>query len=449
MPQSSVRETVKAVRNSFPSRTSTDGSPSATPAAGLVALVLLSLLSPTALAKPTGPQPPAKTKAVPKRAVVTLGVDVLFSDHMEWIAGKRVALITNASGVDGQLRATADRLHRDKRVKLVRLFAPEHGIRGAAPAGKSIEDARDPVTRVPVISLFGEHKQPPPESLEDVDVLIFDIQDIGSRTYTYTTTMARSMRAANKARIPFIVLDRPNPLGGLVYEGPILPRRRYSFIGFGPVPVSHGLTAGELAGFYNVQRKIGCDLRVARMKGWTRDMVWQDTGLEWVMTSPGIPTARAAHHYIATGMIGGVTKNVNEGVGTTLPFELIGAEWLNGPKLRDALNGAGLPGVRFRAITYKPYYHRHRGKMLHGVQIMPYDLRAFRPLRTALTILTTIERLKPKRTRFRSNKYFAIVWGNTDILKAVRAGKSAKEISATWAADTLKYGLQRLPFLLY
>jgi len=407
-------------------------------ALGLVAgLLALKSASSVAHAKP-GSYPQAKVK---------LGIDVLLDDRIDLVKGKRIGLITNASGVDGKLRSTADRLHRDKRVKLVRLFAPEHGIRGAAPAGKTIEDVKDPGTGLPVFSLFGANKQPPEESLADLDALVFDIQDIGSRTYTYTTTMARSMRAARKAKIPFIVLDRPNPLGGEVFEGPMLTKKRFSFVGYGPVPVSHGLTAGELAGYYNVFRNIRCKLVVVKMAGWRRGMTWDDTGLSFVMTSPGIPHARSAHLYIATGMIGGVTKNINEGVGTTLPFELIGAEWIRSDKLLAALQKEKLPGIRFRAVTYRPYYQRHRGRTLHGVQLLPYDWKAFRPLKTALTILTTIERLYPKRMRFRRN--FNIIWGDPEIRKAIQSGASAADIERSWLVDTLTYSLLRLPFLLY
>ncbi len=392
---------------------------------------------------------PLTWAAEPTPAVVQLGIDVLLAEQIDLVKDKRIGLITNASGVDGRLRLSADRLHADKRVTLVRLFAPEHGIRGAAPAGRTVDDMRDSGTGLPVVSLFGKHKEPPPQSLEGLDALVFDIQDIGSRTYTYTTTMARSMRAARKAGIPFIVLDRPNPLGGELFEGPMLDKRRYSFVGYGPVPVSHGLTVGELAGYYNVFRNIRCELIVVKMKGWRRSMTWQDTGLQFIMTSPGIPHARNAHLYIATGMIGGVTRNLNEGVGTTLPFELIGAEWLDAPRLRAELEKAQLPGVRFRDVTYRPHYHRHKNRTLHGVQLLPYDWLAFRPLRTALTILTTILKMHPGRVRVRSKRYFARIWGNDSILGAVMSGASAAQIERSWLVDTLTYTLLRQPFLLY
>jgi uncharacterized protein YbbC (DUF1343 family) len=383
------------------------------------------------------------------RPTVRLGVDVLLSEEIALVQGQRVGLVTNQSGVDGALVPTADRLARDPRVNLVQLYAPEHGLRGAERAGRKVDDDRDPVTGVPVESLFAKRQAPSPETLARLDVLLFDIQDIGSRTYTYTTTMARSMKAAKAAGVPFVVLDRPNPLGGLVSEGPIRERRFKSFVGWGPTPVTHGMTIGELARFYNDALAIRCDLRVVQMKGWRREMVWQDTGLTWVPTSPGIPHALNAHLYVATGMIGGVSKNVNEGVGTTLPFETLAAEWIDPQRLAAALNGRGVPGVRFRPISYRPRYGRFDRKMLHGVQLLPTDLHAFRPLRTALEVATTLERLYPGRHRFRRARYVALIWGNDRVLPLIRAGKTAAEIEASWALETASFASRRAPFLLY
>lgn len=378
---------------------------------------------------------------------VTLGIDVLLTDQPALVEGKRVALITNASGVDGALVPTRKRLADDPRVRLVRLFAPEHGLDGAQPAGKKLQNARDALTGLPVVSLYGKKRAPDRADLRDVDLLLFDIQDVGSRTYTYTSTMAASMKAAKAAGIPFMVLDRPNPLGGLLFEGPIREERFKSFIGYGPTPVTHGMTIGELARFYNAELKIDCDLQVVALKGWTRDMVWADTGLTWVPTSPGIPTARHPAAYVSTGMFGGVSTNVNEGVGTTQPFELIGATFIDGARLADALNAAKLPGVRFRALRYRPYYSRFAKQVLGGVQVHVDDPRAFRPLRTALTLLTTVERLYPGHAQFREGA--PRVWGNEAVLAAVRAGTDAATIEAGWAAELKAFGEQREKHLLY
>lgn len=378
---------------------------------------------------------------------VTLGVDVLLTERPALVAGKRVALITNASGVDGALVPTRTRLADDPRVNLVRLFSPEHGLDGALPAGRKLKNAKDAVTGLPVVSLYGKKRAPSKADLKDVDVLVFDIQDVGSRTYTYTSTMAASMRAAHAADVPFVVLDRPNPLGGLVFEGPVREARFKSFIGYGPTPVTHGMTIGELARFYNVALNIGCDLTVVPMKGWTRDMVWADTGLTWVPTSPGIPHANHPAAYVSTGMVGGISTNVNEGVGTTQPFELIGARFIDGPTLAEALNAANLPGVRFRALRYRPYYSRFAKQVLSGVQVHVDDPRIFRPLRTALTILTTLERLYPGKTQFR--KGAPRVWGNETVLKAVRAGVDATAIEAGWQAELKAFEEKRRPALIY
>lgn len=380
---------------------------------------------------------------------VTLGVDVLLTDEIEVVRGKRVGLITNQSGVDGMLVPTSVRLAQDKRVKLRRLYAPEHGLRGVASAGKSVEDEVDPVTGVPVVSLFGGDLSPTEDSLAQLDVLVFDIQDVGSRTYTYVSTMGKAMKAAKRAGIPFVVLDRPNPQGGRRYEGPVIERKYRSFIGWGPLPVTHGMTVGELARFYNAELGINCKLHVVQMKGWTRNMVWQDTGLSWVPTSPGIPHPLSAQLYVATGMIGGVTKNVNEGVGFTLPFEAIAATFADATKLTKRLEAAGLPGVRFRPISYRPFYHRHKGKLLHGVQIVPTNLHTFRPLRTALTMMTTLQAMYGRRMRFRGRRRFGMTWGNTRVLDAVRAGTPAKEIEASWQPELDAFGAKRVKYLLY
>ncbi|MFT7583002.1 MAG: hypothetical protein ACI9MR_004688 [Myxococcota bacterium] len=386
-------------------------------------------------------------------AAVTLGIDVLLDVRSDLdlvrLKDKRVGLITNASGVDGRLMTTADRLHADPRVNLTQLYAPEHGLRGVLKAGEKVKDSIDPVTGVPVEALFGKRRQPTAKSLKRIDILLFDIQDIGSRTYTYVSTLGETMKAAAKAGITYVVLDRPNPLGGLIFEGPIREERRKSFIGWGPLPVSHGMTVGELAQFYNTAMGIGCDLHVVKMRGWSRTMTWGDTGLTWVATSPGIPTPEAAALYIATGMIGGVTTNINEGVGTTLPFSLIGADFIDADALAATLTKAKLPGVRVRATTYRPYYHRHRKQVLAGVQLHVTDRSTFRPLRTALTVLTTLETMYPGKTLFRKAGYVARVWGNTNVIPAIQAGASVADLEASWRDDQDAFTVERTKALLY
>ena len=380
---------------------------------------------------------------------VRLGIEVLLDERVDLLRGKRVGLITNPSGVDGNLVPTADRLAQDPRVNLVQLFGPEHGIRGEVAAGEKVGDETDPVTGLPVASLYGSSKRPSPEALARIDVLLFDIQDVGSRTYTYVSTMGEAMFAAAAAKKPMIVLDRPNPLGGQLVEGPIREEQWKSFISWGPVPVVHGLTAGELALLFNAELNIGCDLTVVPMSGWRRAQKWEDTGLVWTQTSPHIPHALHAHLYVSTGMVGGVAKNVNEGVGFTLPFETLAAEFLDPRAFAQAMNAQSLPGVRFVPIAYTPFYGGFQGKPLRGARLVLTDRANFRPLRAALTAMTVLERLHPGKVEYDAGRPFAIHWGNERVLAQVRAGKSVAEIEAGWADELRDYERRRLRYLLY
>ena len=460
----------------------------------LALLVTAMTIAPDRVAASTpGPGPsgaPTPPSARPLASVVapkvTLGVEVLLAERPALVAGKRVGLIANQASVDGALTPTAVRLSRDPRVnppvRSLTLFAPEHGLWGARRAGKGVADAVDPVTGAPVTSLFGRHKAPTPEALAALDVLVFDLQDIGSRTYTFTTTMGFAMRAAARAHIPFVVLDRPNPLGGLLMEGPLLPDRWRSFVGFGPVPVVHGLTAGELARYYNEVMGLGCDLTVVPLRGWRRDMVWADTGLAWVPTSPGIPHALSASLYVATGMLGGVTKNINEGVGTAMPFEQVGAREL-GPRdaarLAAVLNAAGLGGVVFRPITYRPRYGRYRKKTLSGVQLLVTDAHALRPLHTNLALWAALTALQPDLIKRRKRGVLGRIWGDVGwfghlkryvqgearrrrpgaasagarpgtVEHAAEAVKRAvNAVEARWTGDLVGFASRRAAYLLY
>lgn len=382
-------------------------------------------------------------------ARVKLGIDVLLDSRIELVAGKRVGLVTNASGVDGALTPTVDRIASDKRVKLVQIFAPEHGLRGALANGDGGGDYVDPDTRVPVEGLFGKRSEPSAEALKRVDVVLFDIQDIGSRTYTYITTLGKVMTAAGRAKVPVIVLDRPNPHGGLVFEGAIRAPKYKSLIGWAPIPVTHGMSIGELARFYNEEMGLKCDLTVVEMEGWQRWMRWEDTGLHWVPTSPGIPHTLNAYMYVATGMVGGAGTNINEGGGNSQPFELMGAPFFEPKKLAAALNAEGLDGVFFRPMTYRPRYGKRTGQLLHGVQLMLIDPRKFRPLRTALALLTTIQRMYPKDFEVKNEKLFGRVWGNDDILVMLRKGRSWKKIEASWQDELTAFGQKRAKHLIY
>jgi uncharacterized protein YbbC (DUF1343 family) len=315
--------------------------------------------------------------------------------------------------------------------------------------GQSNRRGVDGRTGIPIEGLFGRNSSPSPASLRRIDVLVFDVQDIGSRTYTYVSTLGLAMRAAAKARVPVVVLDRPNPLGGLKSEGPVRVPRYQSLIGWGPIPVTHGMTVGELARFFNAEMGIGCDLTVVPMEGWKRSMTWEDTGLTWIPTSPGIPHERNAHLYVATGMVGGSGANLNEGAGNSMPFELVGAPWLDAEALEREMNAAGLPGVRFRSMAWRPWRGQFANRVVRGVQLLLTDPHAFLPLRTALTLLVTIRRLHPREFQVRDWRRFARVWGNEDVLRAIRRGDDVAAIEASWQRELAEFGAARAKYLIY
>ncbi|MGE5355442.1 MAG: exo-beta-N-acetylmuramidase NamZ domain-containing protein [Deltaproteobacteria bacterium] len=301
--------------------------------------------------------------------IIKTGIEVLRSDGFGLLKGKNVGLITNPTGVDSQLKSTIDILFEAKGVKLVALFGPEHGVRGDVYAGEKIESAKDPVTGLPVYSLYGNTHKPTPEMLEGIDVLVYDIQDIGCRSYTYISTMGKAMEAAAENNIEFIVLDRPNPLGGKKIEGPVAEEKFFSMVGAFPIPYVYGMTAGELAGFLNGEKllKSKCKLTVVPMEGWKRSMTYNETGLKWVQTSPHVPYYETAFFYVASGILGELIP-INIGIGYTLPFQLFGAEWIDAHKMAEAMNALSLKGVIFRPIYYKPYYSKQANNLLGGVQ---------------------------------------------------------------------------------
>jgi uncharacterized protein YbbC (DUF1343 family) len=385
--------------------------------------------------------------AAPPKPVVTLGVDVLLGQKTALIEGKRLGIVTNSAAVDGNLVTTLERLRGDSRWQVTQLYAPEHGIAGALHNGNSGESGLDPETGLPIEGLFT--RGPSVESLDRVDVVIFDLQDIGSRTYTYVTTLGQVMRACAEFKKPLLVLDRPNPRGGLQFEGPIRLPKYKSLIGWGPLPVTHGMTVGEMAQFYKSELNIACDLTVVPMQGWRRDMVWEDTGLHWIPTSPGIPHPLNAHLYVATGMVGGSGPNVNEGGGMSMPFELIGAPWIEPKAFAAALEAEKLPGLRFRPMTFLPRRGQFANKVTHGVQVLLQDPRELAPLRTALTILVTLKKLHPDQLTVKDRKRFGRVWGNDEVLRLIDEGKSVAEIEATWAGELAAFGQKRAKVLIY
>jgi len=385
---------------------------------------------------------------------VTLGIDVLLSDRIELVQGKRLGLLTNPSAVDGQLVTTLERLRRDPRVKLVQLYAPEHGLAGATANGTSNRPGIEPSTGLPIEGLFGGQGAPSQESLGKLDAIIFDIQDIGSRTYTFVSTLGKLMYAAKTAGVTVIVLDRPNPHGGLTVEGPMRQPKYKSLIGWGPFPVTHGMTIGEVADFYNKELKIGCKLEVVKMKGWRRSMLWDDTGLTWVPPSPGIPKPLNAVLYVATGMVCGSGPNCNEGGGNAMPFELIGAPWIDPALFANALNeqakdADGLRNLHFRAMTWLPWHGQYDGKTVHGAQLHLKSYKDFRPLRAALLILTTLQKHFGNQLKIADPHRFGRVWGNDEVLQMLRAGRDWQSIEASWQDELTAFGSVRARHLLY
>ena len=378
--------------------------------------------------------------------VVRLGIENI-DGSLELFKGKRVGLITNATGVDRQFRRSVDIL-KDK-VNLVALFAPEHGLRGNVVAGAPVPHETDAVTGLPIYSLHGENRKPTAAMLKGIDLLAFDIQDIGARSYTYIYTMAYAMQSARELNIPFVVFDRPNPVGGDQVEGGLLRPAYSSFIGLYPIPVRHGLTVGELARLFNEEFGIGAKLTVVPMQGWQRRMQQVDTGLPWLMTSPNIPTPDSALVYAATALFGG--SNVSEGIGTTRPFELVGTPWLDGQKLADRLNAQRLPGVYFRPVHFTPQWGKYQGRVCSGVQIHLTDRKRFAAVPVGLRLLEAIREQGGVRFQWNAPKgkdrwMIDLYVGGPDL----REGKvNISDLLARWSKEAAEFRLRSKKYQLY
>jgi len=374
------------------------------------------------------------------------GIEVLLSEQLHLIHGKRIGLITNHSGVNRKLQHDIDLLASAPGVKLTALFSPEHGIRGAAQAGEKVRSAVDAQTGVPIHSLYGETRRPTPEMLKDVDVLVYDIQDIGSRFYTYISTLGESMQAAAERKIPFIVLDRPNPLGGNTIEGPLLDPTFRSFVGAYAIPIRYGLTPGELAGWIKSNLKLDLELSIVKMKHWSREQWYEETNLIWVPPSPNIPAMASALVYPGMCLIEGT--NLSEGRGTTTPFEIVGAPWLDALKLAERLNALALPGALFRPVTFTPNLSKFSGESCQGVQLHVADRKSFRPLATALAIIEDIRKNYPEQFQFKS-AYFDRLVGTDLVRKSIEQNLSARQITVTWQKELTAFDATRKMFLLY
>lgn len=374
------------------------------------------------------------------------------------LAGKRLGLITNPTGVTKSLEATLDVLHRDPRFRLAAAFGPEHGLRGDVQDALHVGDFRDESTGVMVYSLYGANRRPTAEALADVDALIFDIQDVGVRFYTYISTMLLAMRACAELEKEFIVLDRPNPISGSLVEGGILDQRFTSFVGACPVPTRHGLTVGELAMWANETLGIGCELTVCKVTGWKRSMWADETDLPWVMPSPNIPSLDTATVYPGTCFVEGT--NLSEGRGTTRPFELIGAPWADGSSLAGRLNGLGLAGCRFRPVFFEPTFSKHAGEVCGGVQIHVLDRDVFRPVRTGAYILATIHKLYPDRFQWigtpeqqaAGRLHIDLLTGTDELRRTLDSGgydPGIDELLTKWEDEAVRFEAERERFLLY
>lgn len=370
---------------------------------------------------------------------VKFGIDNI-DNHLDYFEGKRVGLITNPTGINSNYESTIDILF--EKVNLVALFSPEHGIRGNLQAGETLGTYIDEITNLPVYSLYGNTKKPTKAMMDQLDVLCIDLQDAGARFYTYIYTMAYAMEACKEYDKEFVVFDRPNPAGGKIYEGNILRLEYRSFIGYYPIIQRHGMTIGELALFFNKEYDINCKLKVIEMEGWKRDMYYDDTNLPWVIPSPNFPSINTALVYPGTCIFEGT--NLSEGRGTTIPFEIIGAPWINAYEWADALNELDLPGVKFRPAYFTPTFSKHQGKLCGGVQVHVTDRESFRSVKTAFAMLDVVRNMYPEH--FGTNSSLNLLNGD-NFLEEDKY--SLEEQFLIIDNDTETFGEIRKNYLLY
>ena len=350
------------------------------------------------------------TTAVAVEPVVKTGIEVLRDREFEGLKGKRVGLVTNPSGVDRYLNSTVDILYNAPGVELVALYGPEHGVRGDVYAGGHVTDTRDEATGLPVYSIYGSTRKPTPEMLEGIDVMVYDIQDVGVRSYTFISTLGLVMEACAEKNIEVMVLDRPNPLGGNKIEGCYVESGFFSFVSQYEIPYVYGLTVGELAVMINEegmnrgqkgnQAPAHCKLTVIPMEGWTRDMLYEDTALPWVLPSPNIPFKETPMYYAAAGICGELYGFMNIGIGYTLPFQVFGATWLDPEKLKSRLESYSLPGVSFRTIYFKPFSGSQKGQLVKGLQYFFTDYESARITETQFYVMQAVAELYPDKKAF-------------------------------------------------
>jgi uncharacterized protein YbbC (DUF1343 family) len=398
--------------------------------------------------------------------MVLTGLDVLAADGPKLLRGRRVGVLCHPASVAADLAHVVDRLLQ-LGIRPVRLFGPEHGVRGEAQDMIEVDGGKDGRTGIAVTSLYGssfESLSPRVDELAELDVLVVDLQDVGSRYYTYVWTMGLAMKAAAAAKVAVVVLDRPNPLGGREVEGGTVQAGYESFVGLAAVPVRHGLTIGEMARLIGAgiswgpppfDAPLDVELHVVAMRGWRRDMAFEETGLPWVLPSPNMPTVDTAFVYPGLCLVEGT--NLSEGRGLTRPFEIIGAPFLDGYRWADDLRALDLPGVRFRPVSFRPTFHKHGGLSCHGVQLHVSDRRAFRPYRTGVALLAAARAQVGAKLRWRTEPYefvekpiaIDLLAGGDAVRLGIDAGRAPAEIAADWLPFEREFAERRAPFLLY
>jgi uncharacterized protein YbbC (DUF1343 family) len=386
---------------------------------------------------------------------VETGLHVLAHHRAGLLRGRRFALLSHQASVDGRLEHAISLLRKAPGARLAALMAPEHGLWGAPQDHIRISAEVDPLTGLPVHSLYGTRRTPTSEMLRGLDALVVDLQDVGARYYTFVWTMVLTMQACAAAGVRVIVLDRPNPLGGLLTEGNWPDPRFASFVGLYPLPIRHGMTIGELAGYLDTTHGFGCDLTVVPMRGWRRHMLWEDTGLPWVAPSPNMPTPDTARVYPGGCLIEGT--NLSEGRGTTRPFELVGAPFLDAHEYAKALTRLGLPGVRFRPARFRPTFHKWARRLCGGVQVHVTDVARFRPFLTGLGLIAAARALAPGGFAWRQPPYefehrrrpFDILCGTDTIRRALERGRPLAALEKQWRRPLATWIRARRRFLLY
>ncbi len=413
-------------------------------------LLLLTACAVTPSSVPVAPAGAPSVARLPNTIATPMvrpGIETFLDDVPQALRGKRVGLITNHTGIDRSRTPDIDLIARHPHLKLVALLAPEHGIRGTAMDGERVADETDAATGIPIHSLYlAEDRGPTPAMLANVDVLVYDLQEVGGRTWTYVSTMALAMQAAARKKIPFVVLDRPNPIGGEIVEGALLDPKFTSFVGMYPIPARHGMTVGELATLFNQKHGIGADLIVARVANWSRASWFDETGLPWVNPSPNLRSLAAVTSYPGSVYFEGTT--LSEGRGTDRPFEQVGAPWLNAAQVARVMNERRLPGIRFEAITMtvSPAAAKHRNLTIPAIRFVVTDRLAYRPVRTSLLLIDEIRRRHPRD--FAWTRTIDRLTGSDKVRLAIEGGR-LDALLEEWDREAAAFRQSRLPYLLY